>query len=175
MYYFHIEYLKKRKAKRFVIKAKDKTMAIKTFKNELIIKGKNKIKILKCKRSNEIDNCYNLTDAKWIVHQNLEKGIRKSLSVKKVKQILNLFYDYLDDNGFRYEVEDSGNTRTKAHCRDENIPPEYRGDCLLLSALDICSYVQFNALIKFGKLFYFDDIYEVFVAETRYLEEINVS
>jgi hypothetical protein len=173
MHYFHIKYTFKKKVKKHVLKAENKMIAKSIFYNSVM--KNSKAKILNCKRSSVIQNntpTYDVKDAKWIVYQNLNKKTRKRLSVKDVKTILSFFYYYLEENGFMSIENDS---KVISHLRDENIPSIYEGVEFVVSAFNVCSYAQYEALIKKNKLFYFDDIYSVFVAETKYLEETGLA
>ncbi|PIQ08609.1 MAG: hypothetical protein COW71_11080 [Ignavibacteriales bacterium CG18_big_fil_WC_8_21_14_2_50_31_20] len=168
MNYFHIKYIEKKRVFKHVFLAENEVSAKNIFANKIIKNRRSEISVLDCKRSSKIEKnkpSYCIKDAKWIVYQNLSKKVQKKLTIKEIKIILNYFFKYLEENGF---VKDN---RVIAHLKDENIPSIYEGQESVVSALDVCSFVQFEAIVKQNKLFSFDDIYNVFVAETKYLKE----
>ena len=168
MNYSHIKYIEKKRVFKHVFLAENEVSAKNIFANKIIKNRRSEISVLDCKRSSKIEKnkpSYCIKDAKWIVYQNLSKKVQKKLTIKEIKIILNYFFKYLEENGF---VKDN---RVIAHLKDENIPSIYEGQESVVSALDVCSFVQFEAIVKQNKLFSFDDIYNVFVAETKYLKE----
>ena len=119
---------------------------------------------LHCEKSMEIDpdhGVYELEDSVIYTHQNLPEGLKIVLSQEDVEYILDLNYDYMEENGFI--VEDG----------EEHDPEKDKELGLHWDSEIVSAYVQKKALEE-GFIYAFDDIQEVFEAEREYMKTVGI-
>jgi len=104
---------------------------------------------------------YNIDDSTIFIYQNLPEGLKWVLSQEDVEYILDLNYQYMEENGFILEEGEKPDPE-----KDKELGLHW--DSEIVSA-----YVQKKALEE-GFIYAFDDIQEVFEAEITYMETVRI-
>lgn len=120
--------------------------------------------ILECQKSMEIDDSalfYDPTDAVIYTHQKLPDEFKLQLTLEDIEYILDLNYQYMEENGFILEEGEIPD------------PEADRKAGLIWDQVVVSAYVQQKAF-EDGNILSIEEIDAVFDAEMEYYKAVNI-